>query len=210
MNNWNLIGIAAWVLLLIYLVFICMNIRTRHLKMIVVRGKRRSKRTLLVDLLEVVIFFAAAYGLFYVAWLQPVDYNNAAQVTVTHEYEPLVLQTDEDQSYYVVVQAVSSKTPVRHFTYWANGSKVQVSSHNAVLNSDNTTLPVRAAAYPWSKKKLKKLEVNTDHAYAATVNATYKNTFLNGLGMHAGKDADSFTIIRIPNEQLINVKPLNN
>ncbi|WP_127849205.1 LVIS_2131 family protein [Lacticaseibacillus hulanensis] len=208
MNTYNLIGIAAWILLLIYLVFICINIRSRHIKNIVVHGKKRSVRTVIIDLIEVVIFFAVGYGLFYAAWLRPVDYTATDEVTVRHEYVPLVLQTDEDQSYYVVVQAANSKTPVKRYTYWADGSKVQVSSHNAVLNYDEAYLPVRAAGYPWSKKTLKKLERSSDRAFAATVSAKYKDTILNGLGMHAGKNADSFTIIRIPNEQLINVKPL--
>jgi hypothetical protein len=209
MNAWNFIGIAAWVLLLIYLIFICINIRSRHIKNIVVHGKKKSGQTILIDLIEVIIFFAVGYGLFYAAWLRPVDYTAKDEVSVSHEYVPLVLQTDEDQSYYVVVQAANSKTPVKRFTYWADGSKVQVSSHNAMLNYDAATLPVRAASYPWNKKILKEIERSSDHAFAATVNAKYKDTFMNGLGMHAGKNADSFTIIRIPNDQLINVKPLN-
>lgn len=208
MNAWNFIGIAAWVILLAYLIFICLNIRTRHIKNIVVHGKKRTGRTVLIDLAEVLVLLAVGFGLFYVAWLRPVDYTATNEVTVKHEYAPLVLQTDADPSYYVVVQAVNSKTPVKRYTYWADGTKIQVSSHNAILNYDAATLPVRAAGYPWSKKTLEKIEVQSDHAFAATVSAKYKNTFMNGLAMHAGKNADSFTIIRIPNEQLINVQPL--
>lgn len=44
MNTWNLIGIGAWILLVLYLVFICVNIRNRHIKNIVVHGKKRTAR----------------------------------------------------------------------------------------------------------------------------------------------------------------------
>lgn len=167
----------------------------------------------MIDIVEVLIFFVVGYGLFYAAWMRPVDYTATDQVTVKHEYGPLVMQTDEDQAYYVIVQGTSSNTPSKRYTYWSEGSKIQVSSHNAIINSDASYLPMRAASYPWSKKQLKelkKLDKTSDHAYAATISAKYKDTFLNGLGMHAGKAAGSFTIIRIPNDSLINVQPLSN
>ncbi|WP_155287359.1 LVIS_2131 family protein [Lacticaseibacillus zhaodongensis] len=206
MNMWNLIGIGAWALLLIYLIIIIINIRHRHISMIV-HGKR-SGRTIAIDLLETLVFLLCAYGLFYVAALRPVDYTDPAQVSIKHEYAPLVLQTNSNQAYYVTVQSASSKSPVRHYTYWSDGTKVQVTSQNATVASDASVLPVDASGYPWSKKKLLELDKSSDQAFAATVKVTYKNTFINGLGVHAGHQADSFTIIRVPNKQLVNVKPL--
>lgn len=208
MNMWNLIGIAAWVLLLVYLIFIVMNIRRRHINMIV-HGKHRSGRTLTVDVLEVLVLLLCAYGLFYAAALRPVDYGDQSQVSVKHDYAPLVLQSNSHQAYYVTVQSTNSKSPVRHYTYWTDSTKVQVTSQNATLADDGGVLPVSASGYPWSKKKLTELDKSSDQAFAATVKATYKNTFLNGLGVHAGHQADSFTIIRVPNKQLVNVKPLS-
>ena len=184
MNMWNLIGIGAWALLLVYLIIIIINIRHRHISMIV-HGKHRSGRTIAIDLLETLVFLLCAYGLFYVAVLRPVDYTDPAQVSIKHAYAPLVLQT-----------------------CWSDGTKVQVTSQNATVASDASVLPVDASGYPWSKKKLLELDKSSDQAFAATVKVTYKNTFINGLGVHAGHQADSFTIIRVPNKQLVNVKPL--
>jgi hypothetical protein len=209
MNVWNLIGIFAWLVLLAYLIFMINNIRSRHLRMIVVHGKKRSGRTIAIDIAEVVVLLAAAYGLFFAAWVRPVDYASGNDVTVKHEYAPLVMQIDDDQQYYVTVQSQTAKSPLRHYTYWSEGTKVQVSSQNADVAADASPLPISASAYPWSKKKLIALDKTTDKAFAATVTARYKNNFLNGLGMRAGREADYFTIIRVPNKQLINVQPLN-
>lgn len=209
MNVWNLIGIFAWLLVIAYLIFIVNNIRQRHLRMIVVHGKKRSGRTVAIDIVEVLVLLAAVYGLIFAAWLRPVDYTGGKDVTVKHDYAPLVMQIDNSQQYYVTVQSQNAKTPLRHYTYWSDGTKVQVSSLNADVASDASPLPVSASAYPWSKKKLIELDKTTDKAFAATVTARYKSTFLNGLGMRAGREADYFTIIRVPNKQLINVQPLN-
>lgn len=208
MNPWNLIGVAAWILLLGYLIFLTRNIRHRHIKMIVVHGKRLSGRTVLIDLAEVAVFLLAFWGLIYAAWMRPADYTDAQAVTVTHEYAPLVLQTDGEQSYYVAVRRQSAKTPVSHYTYWREGTKVQVTSQNAALATENSPLPVAASAYPWSKDKLLQLDKQTDRAFAATVSARHEGNFLNGLGMRAGRRAAEFTIIRIPGQQFIDVQPL--
>jgi hypothetical protein len=209
MNVWNLIGIVAWLAVIVYLIFIVNNIRSRHLRMIVVHGKKRSGKTIAIDIVEVLVFLAAAYGLFFAAWVRPVDYTSGNDVTVKHSYAPLVMQIDEEQQYYVTVQSQTAKSPLRHYTYWSEGTKVQVTSQNADVASDASPLPVSASAYPWSKKKLLELDKTTDKAFAATVSARYKNNFLNGLGMRAGRRADYFTIIRVPNKQLINVEPLS-
>ena len=211
MNVWNLIGIGAWIILVVYLIFIIRNIRQRHIKMIV-GGKRTSGRTITIDIVEVLVFLAVGYGLFYAAWMRPVDYNSGTDVTVKYEYAPLVMQTDSDQSYYVATSSQNPKSPVRRYTYWSDGSKTTVSSQNADIAANASLMPVRASAYPWPNaemKKLRELNKQTDSAFAATIKARYKNTFMNGLGMRAGREADYFTILRVPNEQLVEVKPLD-
>lgn len=210
MNVWNLIGIVAWVILVVYLIFIIRNIRQRHIKMIV-GGKHNSGRTIAIDIVEVLIFLAVGWGLLYAAWFRGVDYNSKDDVSVKYEYAPLVIQTDSDQSYYVATSSQNPKSPIRRYTYWSDGAKNTVSSQNADIAANASLMPVRASAYPWpaaQMKKLRQLNKETDSAFAATIKARYKNTFMNGLGMRAGREADYFTILRVPNEQLIEVKPM--
>lgn len=76
------------------------------------------------------------------------------------------------------------------------------------MSSGSQPLTPRAAAYPWSKKELKKLDQSADRAYVATVSAQYKPGFLNGLGMHVGHSADRFSILRVPNDTFVEIDPV--
>jgi len=208
MNLWNLIGLFAWLLIVIYLVFIVMNIRARHIKMIVSGNQKRSGQTVLLDIVEVVVLLAAIWGMAWVTWLRPVDYGNKQEISVKHRYANLVLQTGSDHSYYVTVHSGNGKDPVRYFTYWTEGAKYQITSRNATIADGPEPLTIAASAYPWSKKTLTKMDKITERAYVATFSGTYKPTFLNGLGMHVGHNAQRFSILRIPNETFVRIDPV--
>jgi hypothetical protein len=180
--------------------FVIWNIRQRHLKMLVVLRKQHSVRTVLLDCLEVLVFALAFYGMAWVTWLRQADYADKAAIRVTYNYANLVLQTDSDRSYYVRVTSGNGKQPVRYYTYWTQGAKYQISSRNADVSDATDALTVRASAYPWSMKRLAKLEKTQEKAYVATYIGTYRPTFLNGLGLHVGRTAQRFSLIRIPNE----------
>ncbi|WKF83960.1 LVIS_2131 family protein [Lacticaseibacillus pantheris] len=209
MNAWNLIGVAAWIILVAYLIFIVINIRQRHLKMIVVHGKHRSGRTILLDLVEVIVFCAALYGLVYAAWLRPTNFTNKAEATVTYQYQPLVLQTDDKHSYYAEVRSGAGKNSLMHYTYWVENAKVEVNSNDATVSNGSSILNMQASHFPWNAKKLASMDQQTDKAFVATIKAKYKGNFLNGLGLRAGKVGDTFSLIRVPSDDFTTIVPLN-
>ncbi|WP_125706486.1 LVIS_2131 family protein [Lacticaseibacillus daqingensis] len=204
---WNLIGIGAWVVLIAYLIFVMMNIRSRHLKMVVMRQK--PARTLMIDALELVVLAAAAYGMAWVTWLRPVDFTDTSSIAVHYQYDKLIIQPDASSSYYVTVQSGNGKVPVRHFTYWTAGAKTEITSQNADLSTGTNPLTIRASAYPWQTKRLAELDRTAEKAWVASLTSTYKPTFLNGLGMHVGHSAERFDLIRVPNDTVIKVLPLD-
>lgn len=204
---WNLIGAGAWLLLLIYLVFVVMNVRSRHLKMVVMNKPRFG--VVVIDVLESLVFVVALYGMAWVTWLRPIDYSSSAMVRVNYEYHPLILQSDGEKAYYATVASGNGKQPVRYFTYWTANTRNKTNSRQADISSGSQPLSVRASAYPWENKRLTKLDATTEKAFVATMTANYRKTFLNGLGMHVGHLAERFDLIRIPNDTMIKVLPLN-
>lgn len=208
MNSWNLIGLFAWVILIAYLFFIIWHIRRRHIKAIVKSGRQVSPSVVLVDLVEVAVLLLAVAGMVWVSWLRPIDYRDSHEVTISHSAQPLILQTGDEHSFYVRVRTGNGKNPILYYTYWTEGAKYENTSHNAEVSSGSQPLTPRAAAYPWSKKELKKLDQSADRAYVATVSAQYKPGFLNGLGMHVGHSADRSSILRVPNDTFVEIDPV--
>ncbi|MFD1392354.1 LVIS_2131 family protein [Lacticaseibacillus jixianensis] len=202
---WNYIGVAAWLLVVLYLIFIIWHIRARHLKM-VVRGQKPGL-TWLIDLIECGVLVLAVYSLVWAAWLRPIDYADSKVVAVKYDYHPLILQTGATRSYYVSVQSGNGTQPVRYFTYWTAGAKNQTNSRDADISDGTDPLTVKASVYPWHHSKLIKLDTAAEKAYVATMTAHYRKTFLNGLGMHVGHLAERFDLIRIPNETFLKVVP---
>lgn len=198
--SWNLIGVVAWIIVIAWLVFTVMNIRTRHLRMLVVAKRERSWRTTLTDCAEVVVLLLLAGGMSWVTWFARPNLTDASAVSVRYTYDKLVLQTDANRSYYVTVTSGNGTQPVRYYTYWTNGAKYQITSRNADVAASTDPLTVRASSLPWQEKQLTKWDKSSEKAYVATYIGTYRPTFWNGLGMHAGHVAQRFALIRIPNE----------
>jgi len=57
----------------------------------------------------------------------------------------------------------------------------------------------------WPMKKIKKLDSKYQYAYVITVQAKYKNNFINGLGLKANRYAKEYRVLRVPARSLINV-----
>ncbi|MFD1433250.1 LVIS_2131 family protein [Lacticaseibacillus yichunensis] len=207
MNAWNLIGLGAWVLLAIYLIFVIFNIRNRHIKMVITRQTEWRHRNHLLDTLEVIVLLAAIVGMGWVSFFRQVDYADEATVSRSYSYAPLVLQVNTNRSYYVTARSGNGNHPVKYFSYWREGAKYAITSRNATISDGTDPLNVQAAGYPWSLKKLKKLDKTEEKAWIATFTATYTPTFLNGLGMHVGHVAQRYSIIRIPNDTFLRVLP---
>ncbi len=164
-------------ILIAYRFFIIWHIRRRHIKAIVKSGRQVSPSVVLVDLVEVAVLLLAVAGMVWVSWLRPIDYRDSHEVTISHSAQPLILQTGDEHSFYVRVRTGNGRSDFA-LDYWTEGAKYENTSHNAEVSSGSQPLTPRAAAYPWSKKELKKLDQSADRAYVATVSAQHKLVFL--------------------------------
>ncbi|GKQ42444.1 hypothetical protein RD055328_03670 [Companilactobacillus sp. RD055328] len=197
-SSWNFVGIIAWIILIGWFIFIIHDIRRRHLKMIVVDKKRFSFLGTIVDILEIIVLVAGFFFMSSVTFFNHVNVNDDKQVSISYEYEPLVIQTSGSIGHYVEKEN-NGKTSTDKYTYWVANAKYTITSRNASVIDDSSRLDDSAIAnYPWNKKELLKNDKNYQEAFVVTLNAKYKNNFMNGLGLHAGRHATDYTLIKIP------------
>lgn len=203
MNSaWNCIGLIAWFILSVYLIFIVQNIRHRHIKMIVMSRRTFSWSTFLLDLLLVVIFLGGLSVMGYQTFLRHVDVTDQDLVRVKYSTTPLVLQTNGGNGYFVTVEQGEGKTPIQRYTYWTQGNKYQVKSIHASIATGEDPITIGARAYRFPSKMIKNADKKYE-AFAATVRATYRPTFWNGLGMRVGHNALDYTMIRVPSSVFV-------
>ncbi|MGR3742454.1 LVIS_2131 family protein [Companilactobacillus sp. DQM5] len=200
--SWNLVGIAAWIILIIWFVFTIHDIRRRHLKMIVVEKKKFSILGTTIDFVEVLILIVGFGFMNSTTFLNHANINDNSKVSITYKYEPLVIQTNGDIGFYVKKET-NEKTSTDEYTYWEKSAKYKVSSKNAFIVSETKNLKNTIDNYPWNKEALIKADKENQGAFVAKITSRYKNTFINGLGMHAGKKADEFRIIKVPAENFV-------
>lgn len=203
MSAWNIIGIVAWVIVLAWVIFTIVNIRTRHLRMIIKEHQRFTWRNLILDLVEVVVMVALIIGMTYVTFFRSPNLKNDQEVKITYNYKPLVLQTNGVQGYFVKVQNGNGKKPIQHYTYWTQGARYEVSSNYAGIVTAGDPLAAPGGSLPWPKQKVKKVDQEMQHAFVAHLSAKYQPTFLNGLGLRVGRHAYSYFLIRVPADTFV-------
>ncbi|MFD1465091.1 LVIS_2131 family protein [Lapidilactobacillus mulanensis] len=203
MNSaWNWIGLGAWFILLVFLIFIVQNIRHRHIKMIVMTRRTFSFTTFLLDLLLVAIFIGGLGFMSYQTFFRHVDVTDQDLVSVKYSTVPLVLQTNGGNGYFVTVEQGEGRTPIQKYTYWTQGNQYQVKSIHASIATGEDPITIGARVYRFPSKMIKNADKKYE-AFVATVRATYKPTFLNGLGMRVGHNALDYTMIRVPSSVFV-------
>ncbi|MDO1605792.1 LVIS_2131 family protein [Lactobacillus sp. YT155] len=202
---WNVIGIIAWIILIGWFVFIVQNVRKRHLKMIVVDKKKFSWSGAIIDIAEIAVLLAGFIFMVTVTFFNRVDVNDSQRVEISYSYKPLVVQTNGYTGYFVQKKAFD-KASFDEYTFWQTNAKYKVSSKNAVVIDDEKDLKTTINNYPWDKKALLKANKDNQGAFVAKMKGTYKNNFLNGLGMHAGKKANEYWVIKIPASNFVKEK----
>lgn len=203
-SAWNLIGMGLWLLLLIYLVWMVHDMRVRRLKLIVTEKKSFSAQNLTKSTIEMIIFLLGLWGMSYATFFQDVSKLNTNRVTVAYHYKPLVLDTTSAaQSTYVTVRTGKGRKPIQVYKYSTDGETDQVSSLDATISGGKDPINVSASAYKWNKKTVKRYDTKTQKAWVGVVETTYKKDFLNGIGLHAGRLANRFTLIRVPDHSFV-------
>ncbi|RVU73555.1 LVIS_2131 family protein [Lactobacillus xujianguonis] len=201
--SWNLLGVLLWVVIILYLVFIVQNIRRRRIKMIIKQHKWFTWMNFGIDLAEIVIFIVALVGMFNLCvWDNP-DLEDNSRISANIKYEPLVMNTGTGNSSYVTVSSAKKKMGSQTYTYYRPGSKTTVSGNDASIVYGEHPSDVNAARIPYQKKKLKAMDQKYQRAYVAIYTARYKKNWQNGLGMHAGRLATKYYLIRVPDQSFI-------
>ncbi|KRL63361.1 LVIS_2131 family protein [Lactobacillus psittaci] len=201
--NWNLLGIIVWLIILLYLLFICFNIRKRHLKMIVVKHKRFLWSTFLIDIAEIIVFLLAICIQVNNALFDNPALDDTSRLKSSIRYKPLVLSTGTGKSYYVTCYNRANKQLQQNYVFYSNGRKYTVSSSNVVISDGEKPLNAEAKKLPYQSKKLLQLDEQYQKAYIAIYGAKYKNTWQNGLGMHVGKTALKYYLVRVPDPTFV-------
>lgn len=203
MWSWNVLGVALWVGAIVYLVFIVQNIRHRRLKMIIQRQHKFEWGNSLISLLEVVSFCLLTGWLLSVSLFDDPNLTDTSRITSSVTYKSLVLQPSASQSYYVQVKSTKNRDLSQQYIFYLAGKKYTVPSHLATVSYEKDPINVTASALPFSAKELKKEDSRYQQAYVAIYTAEYKNTAANGIGLHAGREAKRFYLIRVPDSSFI-------
>jgi len=206
MNSWNFVGIIAWIIVIALLVFVVFNIRNRHLQILVVKKGKITWKTILADFLEILIVILAVSGLLYTSLFTKVDLTNKDEVAVSYKYDPMIVQTTMDgQGYYVKIDKKESSSATDVYQYWLNNSTYTVSSRNSTISDATLPFTVSGLHLDWPLKKIKKFDDKYQSAYVITVQAKYKNNFMNGLGLRANRYAMEYRVLRVPARSFIAV-----
>lgn len=203
MWSWNVLGVALWVGAIVYLVFIVQNIRRRRLKMIIQRQHKFEWGNSIISLLEVVSFCLLIGWLLAISLFDDPNLTDTSRITSSVTCKPLVLQPSASQSYYVQVKSSKNRDLSQQYIFYLKGKKYTVPSHLATVSYSKDPINVTASALPFSRKGLKKEDSRYQQAYVAIYTAKYKNTAANGLGLHAGREAKRFYLIRVPDSSFI-------
>ncbi|ANK60633.1 LVIS_2131 family protein [Loigolactobacillus backii] len=209
MDAVNYIGIAFWLIVLIFIFFTFHNIRVRRLKRIVAGEKGFYWPGFLLSGLLIVIAFAGLWLASYATFFRNVDLTDKQEISLSYKYKPLVMSSINGRFYDVKVENGNGKQPTQYYTYWVDGARYQISSNNATIVSGAHPMNVSAGNYPWKHDELAKQEKKTERTFVATMTATYKSNFMNGLGIRAGRKATTFSMIRVPNSSVIYIKKDN-
>lgn len=205
-STWNLIGMALWLILLIYLIWMVHDMRSRRLKVIVQEKKAFTWQNFWISCGELIVFLLVFWGMSYTTFFQDVKKLNPNAVRVSYSYKPLIIRYKTDQSDYVTVNNGNGRKPIQRYTYYVEGRKYQTDSTSATVVYGKSNLNVQAEAYKWNKEWLNHLDDRYQHAWVGTVTTTYKKNWFNGIGLHAGRQADRFNLIRIPDKSFMTVE----
>ncbi|MQS53000.1 LVIS_2131 family protein [Companilactobacillus mishanensis] len=206
MSAWNFIGILAWIIIIVLLFLVVFNIRNRHLKILVEDRKKITWKTIAVDVIEILVVIAAVSGMLYTTLFTRVNLNDKNEVNVTYKFEPMIVQTTSDgQGYYVKIDKENSNKSTNVYQYWLNNSQYSVSSRDSSVQDASLPFNVSGVRLDWPMKKIKKMDQKYQYAYVITAEAKYKNNFINGLGLKAGRFASEYRVLRVPDRSFIQV-----
>lgn len=112
--GWNILGILAWLILVLYLIFIVQNIRKRHLMMIVKDRSDLNGRLLCQTSQRFQFFYAVRSICLASLYFANPDLENKQVLSSKIEYQPLILTAGNKRSYYVTARSDNKKRLFKH------------------------------------------------------------------------------------------------
>lgn len=172
--------------------------------MLIAREQRRLSKRLMAQYVGLgVIAVVMVSAMSYVTWFRNVAATDTGAVVVTTKYRPLQIASSGDNYYYVKVNhSAGGNRGVVSYTYQTQGNQWTTSAYFTTLADGNEILPARAMDLPWQKAKLTQMDKETGHAFVATMDVKYRDTWLNGLGLRSHRTAAQYTLLRIPSDQM--------
>lgn len=204
-SGWNTLGILLIVVLILYFVFMIQNIRQRRIKMIIREHKRFTVKNVTLDLLEIAVFLVASIAMFNQIFLDNPNLEDSTRITSQVEYKPLILNTGTGNSSYVTIDSSKTKFGSQTFTFYVSGKRYKVVNDVSVAFGKEP-INVNAEKIPYDKRVLAKMDKQYQKAYVAIYTARYKKTWQNGIGLHAGRIATKYYLIRVPDDSFIKQK----
>lgn len=203
-STWNLVGMALWLIVLVTLVWMVHDMRVRRIRLIVKEHHSFSWKNFSISTVELVVWLLFFGGMSYTTFFQNVN-ELGTRVSQTTRYEPLVINTGSSNgsAYYVSVNNSTGKKPVQTYTYLTEGEKYEVRSTDATVSDGKKAINLPASAYKWDTQKVTKYDQRHQKAWVGVIETTYKKSFVNGIGLHAGRLANRFTLIRIPDHSFM-------
>lgn len=202
--TWNWLGWLLWIAAVVFICWVFHYIRVKQLMLIAKTGKRYQGNLVIRYVILLVVAIAWIWGMCYLSFFRTVNYNDSSEVSVHTKYQALQLNQVKNDYYYVKVnRSNSGKRPVVSYTYWTTGNKNMTNSKYGSIADSDHYISTTASAYPWNKQALKKHDQQTNHAFAAVMSIRYRNTPLNGMGCRVNHMAEQYTLIRVPDSNLI-------
>lgn len=202
-SAWNIVGLLLWIILLAYAIFIIYNIAVRRSRLIINGHYDFSLSHLVKTTIQIVILFIGVGFMSFESFHTNVS-ADGENFNIKRDYQPLILDTNGNSSYYVKVKSESNPSLNQSYSYLVNGRRLSVSSsQSSVLVGTNNEINVQKSAVRWNDRQANKLDQRYQKAWVAKVTATYKDNLLNGIGMRAGRQYTSYTLIRIPDSSFI-------
>ena len=152
----------------------------------------------------VVIALAWLGAMLHLTFFRQVAINDRQETRISMQYANLQLHNQGNDYYYVLAsRSKNGQHPVVSYTYWAKGNRYTTNSRFGSVSDGQRLVTLDASTLPWNKAKLKKMDQESGHAFAATMTVRYQNTVINGLGLRANRDAATYTLIRVPSSEMV-------
>ena len=214
-STWNWIGILVWLLILAYLFWIVDNAHSRKKRLLKTALDNRkhelttdvASRNFEITAFEIVALLVLLFGMGKMTFRHHVKSGNSmvtsrvAPLDYTHTKLNKKHPFAKRHFYYVKVNRSRARNFRQRYSFMMDGKNTWASNANAMIVNNPHDLKRNVnLAHLVTKGLSKKIaRANRSHkAWAIRFTTRYRNSFVNGLGLHAGQKKFSYTLLKVP------------